>query len=183
MKTSTSTNYRLGQQPLYVELEPERVQETLDFVEAMRLDKVKHGVVDRMFDQNNTSEGINIIGHLGEQAVGQVMGIPVDTTVLTAGDDGSDMKFGDLTIQVKTSTLDKLIFNAKHLFTADIAILVQYIGKDRKTAAETPQFRIWGWVSREDFLKNYYNVDFGYGTRLVFDAAQLNTLKDLVEVA
>jgi hypothetical protein len=179
--TLTSSKYRLSQQPIPVTLTPEEVQQTLDFVEAMRVDKVKHGVVDRMFDTNNTSEGINIIGHLGEMAVGKVLGIPVDMEVRTGGDDGHDMHLGKFSIQVKTSTLDKLIFNAKHLFKSDVAILVQYIGKDRQKAAEDPRFVIWGWIEREVFLKEYYPVDYGHGTRLVYDAIYLHTLDDLVE--
>ena len=168
--------YRLGQQPLAVELDRAEVDETLAFVEAMRVDKVDNQVKDMMFDQKNTSEGINIIGHLGEQAVGKVLDIPVDTEVRTHGDEGWDLEYKGLRIQVKTSTLPKLIFNAPRLFSADIAILAQYVGEDRKNAQETPQFRIWGWVTKDEFLKNYYSENFGYGDRLVLDAHSLHSL-------
>lgn len=178
-----SAKYRLACQPLALTLPEYRVTDTLQFIEAMRIDKVKHGVIDRMFDQKNTSEGINIIGHLGEQAVGEVLEIPVDMTVLTGGDVGHDMFLNETSIQVKTSTLPKLIFNAKHLFKSDVAVLVQYLGNDRQMAEKDPRFQIWGWVSREEFMKNYYTEDFGYGTRLVLDATQLHTLDSLVEEA
>lgn len=168
--------YRLAQQPLSVELNDTEVQETLDFVEAMRVDKVDHKVKDMMFDQKNTSEGINIIGHLGEQAVGKVLDIPVDTEVRTHGDAGWDLEYKGLKIQVKTSTLPKLIFNAPRLFSADIAILAQYVGEDRKNAQATPMFRIWGWTTKKEFLEKYYNENYGYGDRFVLDAHELHAL-------
>lgn len=178
---SSTAKYRLSQQPLPVVLDDAEVQQTLDFVEAMRVDKVAHSVVDRMFDQKNTSEGINIIGHLGEQAVGKVLGLPVDTEIRTGGDAGYDMTITGKTAQIKTSTLPRLIFNAKHLFSAEIAVLVQFTGKNRREADKDPQFTIWGWVEREEFLKNYYNEDFGYGLRLVMDAPYLHPLDSLFE--
>lgn len=183
MQTSDliSGPYKLSRQPLLVTLSDQEVAKTLEFVAEMREDKVKHNVKDRMFDIKNTSEGINIIGHLGEQAVAKVLGIPVDTTVLTGGDAGHDLTLNGTTIQVKTSILPKLIFNAKHLFKSDVAVLVQYIGADNRTAHEDPRFQIWGWVDQEEFFKSYYNEDFGYGRRLVFDAVCLHSLDSLTE--
>jgi hypothetical protein len=159
----------------------ERVQETLDFVKAMRLAKEKHNVEDKMFDINNTSEGINIIGHLGEQAVGQALGIPVDTTVMVGGDDGSDMVLDGMTIQVKTSQLKSLIFNAPWLFKSDIAIMVQFVGADKTRSWEDPQFKIWGYIDRETFLSNHYKKNYGYGERLVMDVPDLNPIENFLE--
>jgi hypothetical protein len=171
--------YRLSQQPLLVTLDDAEVQQTLEFIARMREDKVAHNVVDKMFDINNTSEGINIIGHLGEMAVGKVLNIPVDMEVRTGGDDGNDMYYRGNSVQVKTSTLRALIFNAPHLFKSDIAMLVQFIGADKRKAEADPRFAIWGWVSREEFLANHYNQDYGYGNRLVMDAEYLAPLSDI----
>lgn len=157
----------------------ERVQETLAFIKAMREAKEKHNVTDRMFDKNNTSEGINIIGHLGEQAVGQALGFPVDTTVMVGGDDGSDMTVSGKTIQVKTSQLTSLIFNAPWLFKTDIAIMVQFVGQDKTRSWEDPQFKIWGYIDRETFLANHYKKNYGYGERLVMDAKDLIPIEEL----
>ena len=172
--------YRLSQQPIFVTLDAEDVQQTLDFIKRMREDKVAHNVVDKMFDINNTSEGINIIGHLGEMAVGKVLDIPVDMEVRTGGDDGHDMHYLGNTVQVKTSTLKSLIFNAPHLFKSDLAVLVQFIGADKRKAEEDPRFIIWGWMSREDFLAKHYLHNYGYGDRLVVDFEHLLPL-DMVE--
>jgi hypothetical protein len=163
-----------------VTLTEEEVQLTLDFVKRMREDKVAHRVTDRMFDRNNTSEGINIIGHLGEMAVGRLLDVPVDMEVRTGGDDGNDMFVGETSVQVKTSELRSLIFNAEHLFKSDIAVLAQFIGKDKKESWKDPRFIIWGWVTKDFFLSNYYKHDFGYGVRLVLDATELNPIDSLL---
>jgi hypothetical protein len=173
--------YRLSQQPIPVELSAEEVQQTLDFVAAMREDKTDNAVRDMMFDQGNTSEGINVIGHLGEQAVAKVLGLEADTTVRTHGDVGHDLYMGDTTIQVKTSTLDQLLFNAAHLFKSDVAILAQFKGADKQHAEEDPRFVIWGYVERKDFLDKHYRIDHGYGVRLAMDAGHLSPLEFLVE--
>lgn len=172
--------YRLSQQPIFVTLEDHEVQQTLDFIKRMREDKVAHDVVDKMFDINNTSEGINIIGHLGEMAVGKVLNIPVDMEVRTGGDDGNDMEYLGNTVQVKTSTLKALIFNAPHLFKSDMAILVQFIGEDKRQAEKDPRFVIWGWMSREDFMEKHYAHNYGYGERMVVDSEYMLPL-DMVE--
>jgi hypothetical protein len=175
--------YRLSKQPIEVELDEHEVQRTLEFVEKLQRDKIQHNVTDRMFDRNNTSVGINIIGHLGEAAVAKVLDLTPDTSILTGGDDGHDLTLGSTTIQVKTSELQKLIFNADYLFKSDVAILAQFVGKDKKVSYEDPRFMIWGWVEKDEFLQGYYNQDFGYGTRLVFDAVKLHALDSLVEEA
>lgn len=179
--TLAPVKYRLSQQPIAVDLTPEEVQETLDFVAAMRKDKVSNSVTDMMFDIGNTSEGINVIGHLGEQAVAKVLGIKADTTVLTHGDVGHDLYLGDATIQVKTSTLAMLMFNSAPLFKSDVAILVQFIGEDKKHAEDDPRFRVWGYVERKEFLRDHYKIDHGYGVRLAMDATNLQPLEFLVE--
>jgi hypothetical protein len=175
--------YRLSKQPIEVELTEDEVQKSLDFVENMRRDKVHHNVTDRMFDRKNTSEGINIIGHLGEAAVAKVLGLTPDTSVLTGGDDGNDLTLGSTTIQVKTSVLPSLIFNAPELFKSDVAILAQYTGVDKTRSQEDPKFVVWGWIEREVFLVLHHKKDYGYGTRLVMGASMLHSLDSLVEEA
>lgn len=172
---------KLSMQPIQITVEEDRVQQTLDFVAKMQHDKFAKGVTDRIFDVDNTSDGIHVVGHLGEQAVAQLLDLDIDTTVLTSGDVGHDLVWGGTTIQVKTSELRKLIFNAKHLFSADVAILAQFIGENKAESQNDPQFRIWGWISRKEFIDNYYAVNFGYGTRLVVDGESLHTLDSLAE--
>jgi len=171
--------YNLTQQPIEVTLTPEEVFRSLDFVQTMRQTKT----LEKMFDLNNTSEGINIIGHLGETSVAKVLGINSDTTVLVGGDTGNDLMLGNTAIQVKTSVLPSLIFNSADLFVSDVAVLTQFIGEDKRESHKDPRFHVWGWIEKDIFLRDYYLRNYGYGTRLVLDSIKLHTLDSLVETA
>jgi hypothetical protein len=171
--------YDLSRKPVRVSLSPDEVAQSVAFIQQVRHDKSSHSVRDQMFDQRNTSEGINQIGHLGEMAVGKVLGVPVDMEIRTGGDEGYDLFYEGKTVQVKTSTRSSLIFNAKHLFSADTAILCQYIGTDRQHAELSPHFVLWGWIDRQTFLENYQIKDYGYGDRLVVNLPLLRPLATL----
>jgi hypothetical protein len=149
-----------------VHLSQDEIKSALNFVDAMRSDKVEHSVVDRKFDANNTSWAVNLMGHLGEKAVAKVYDVSVDDRVLTGGDEGYDLVINSKTVQVKTSVTNQLIFNAKHLFSADYAILVQLIG-DRTQPHVDSYFKVWGDISKQKFLDVCFEKDYGYGTRYV----------------
>lgn len=168
--------------PIEVTLTEEEVTEGLDFVRKVRENKEKHGVRDMMFDLNNTSEGINTIGHLGEVAAAKLLGLEVNRDIYVHGDGGLDLELDGTTIQVKTSKLPKMIFNHHLGFSTDIAVLAQYIGEDNRHAEADPRFLIWGWINKEDFMEKQYPYDFGYGTRLVVESIQLNPIESLVKV-
>lgn len=163
-----------------VHLSQEEIQSALDFVEAMRSDKVEHSVTDRKFDAKNTSWAVNLMGHLGEKAVAKVYDVSVDDRVLTGGDDGYDLVINGKTVQVKTSVTNQLIFNAKHLFSADYAILVQLIG-DRTKPHIDSHFKIWGDISKQKFMDVCFEKDYGYGMRYVCTADNLG--RDLNAIA
>lgn len=165
---------------MIVQLTDEQIHQAIQFIDEMRSDKIEKSVIDKKFDQKNTSYAVNLMGYLGEVAVASVLNVDTDSTVRTAGDSGYDLVFNNKTIQVKTSTLPSLIFNALELFTADVAVLVQLIG-DRQNPHIDSQFAILGWISKEEFNKNYYTKDYGYGIRFVIDADKLNT--ELMEIA
>jgi hypothetical protein len=177
------TDYVLSKLPIEVKLNEEEVKKSVNFIRRLQEDKQKHGVTDRMFDRNNTSSGINQVGHLGEVAVGKVLGLPVDYKIRTGGDEGFDLQLNRATIQIKTTSTQtaSLIFNAKHLFSADVAVLVQFVGADKKQSEKDPRFKIWGWCTRSHFMSNYYNHDYGYGMRLVLDSENLWSLNSLLE--
>jgi len=157
-------------------LDKKEIDEALNFVNTMRQDKVQYKVIDRKFDAKNTSWAVNLMGYLGEKAVAKAYQVPVDNRVLTGGDEGHDLVINGKKIQVKTSTLDKLIFNALELFTADYAILVTLIG-DRQQPHINSKFKIWGAISKEDFKQVCYQKDYGYGMRFVCNTEHL-ALKD-----
>lgn len=166
--------------PIEITLTEKEVFEGLEFVRKVRENKEKHGVRDMMFDLNNTSEGINIVGHLGEVAAAKLLDLKVNRDIYVHGDGGMDLELNGVTIQVKTSKLPKMIFNHHLDFSTDIAVLSQYIGKDNRNAQDDPRFAIWGWIDKEGFMEKYYPYNFGYGNRLVVESIQLNPIDDLL---
>lgn len=168
--------------PIEITLTAEEVAEGLAFVRKVRENKEKHGVRDMMFDLNNTSEGINTVGHLGEVAAAKLLGLEVNRDIYVHGDGGLDLELDGTTIQVKTSKLAKMIFNHHLDFSTDIAVLSQYVGKDNRNAQDDPRFLIWGWIDKEGFMEKYYPYDFGYGSRLVVESIQLNPIESLLKV-
>jgi len=155
-----------------ITLDQEEINKALNFVSTMRQDKTEYKVIDRKFDAKNTSWAVNLMGHLGEVAVAKAYQVSVDDRILTGGDEGYDLVINNKKIQVKTSTLNKLIFNALELFTADYAVLVTLIG-DRQQPHINSKFRIWGAISKEDFKQVCYQKDYGYGVRFVCNTEHL----------
>lgn len=165
--------------PVEVTLTQEEAQRSYQFCLSLQKDKQKHKVVDLWYDQNNSSFGVNVMGHLGEVAVSKVLGTPVDYEIRTHGDEGWDTVLDGRTVQIKTSTQESLIFNSKAAFKADIAILVVYLGEDRANSHIDPRFKVVGWVTREDFFQYHYKHDFGHGVRMVMDSFALQTLDEI----
>ena len=161
-------------------LTEDEIMDALRFVHRVRENKKKYEVTDKKFDKNNSSYSVNLMGQLGEMACGRGLGLQVDRTITPSGDNGHDLvtKLGK-NIQVKTSTLPQLIFNAAELFVSDIAVLVQFYG-DKQLPHVDSEFDLVGWVTRESFLANHYLHDYGYGTRLVMDANQLQPIESLI---
>lgn len=158
-----------------VELTPEEIESSLQFVDAMRKDKQEFNVTDKKFDAKNTSWAVNLMGYLGELAAAKVYKTTTDDRVLTGGDAGHDLVINGKTYQVKTTVTKELIFNSKELFTADYAILVTLVG-DRTQPHINSRFIVWGDISRDKFLQLCYEKDFGYGVRYVCE------IDDLVQV-
>jgi hypothetical protein len=158
-----------------IQLTPEEIESSLQFVDAMRQDKKEFNVTDKKFDAKNTSWAVNLMGYLGELAAAKVYNTKTDDRVLTGGDAGHDLVINGKTYQVKTTVTKELIFNSKELFSADYAILVTLIG-DRTQPHINSEFVVWGDISKEKFLQVCYEKDYGYGARYV---CQVN---DLVQV-
>jgi len=163
-----------------IELNEDEIMDALRFVHRVRENKKLYEVTDKKFDRNNSSYSVNLMGQLGELACGKGLGLQVDRTITPSGDNGHDLvtPLGK-NIQVKTSTLPQLIFNAPELFVSDVAVLVQFFG-DKQLPHVDSRFELVGWVTREVFLANHYKHDYGYGTRLVMDANQLQPIEVLI---
>jgi hypothetical protein len=152
----------------------------LRFVHRVRENKKQYEVTDRKFDKNNSSYSVNLMGRLGEIAAARILGLQTDDSIAPSGDNGHDLTTVlGRTVQVKTSTLPQLIFNAPELFVSDVAVLVKFTG-DKQLPHVDSEFDVMGWVTRESFLANHYLHDYGYGVRLVMDANQLQPIEELV---
>ena len=164
-----------------IELTLDETMDALRFIHLVRENKKQYEVVDKKFDKNNSSYSVNLMGQLGEMACGRGLGLQVDRSISPSGDNGHDLSTPlGKNIQVKTSTLDKLIFNAPELFVSDYAVLVQFFG-DKQLPHVDSKFSILGWTTRELFLANHYKHDYGYGIRLVMDADQLQPIEVLID--
>jgi hypothetical protein len=164
-----------------IELNEDEIMDALRFVHRVRENKKQYEVTDKKFDRNNSSYSVNLMGQLGELACGKGLGLQVDRTITPSGDNGHDLVTAlGKNIQVKTSTLPQLIFNAPELFVSDVAVLVQFFG-DKQLPHVDSRFELVGWVTREVFLANHYKHDYGYGTRLVMDANQLQPIEVLID--
>lgn len=164
---------------MIIELTEDEIMDSLRFVHKVRENKKQYEVVDKKFDKNNSSYSVNLMGRMGEVAAAKCLGLQTDNSISPSGDDGHDLHDGmGTSIQVKTSTLRALIFNAPELFISDVAVLVHFVG-DKMLPHVDGQYDVIGWITRQDFLANHYLRDYGYGTRLVIDADKLYPIEEL----
>ena len=135
-----------------VELTEDEIIDSLRFIHRVRINKKEFDVTDRKFDKNNSSYSVNLMGRLGEVACSRVLGLPTDNSIAPSGDNGHDLKsILGKTVQVKTSTLSQLIFNAPELFISDVAVLVKFFG-DKQLPHVDSLFDVIGWTTREKRL-------------------------------
>ncbi len=152
--------------------------DSLRFVHRVREKKKQHEVVDKKFDRNNSSYSVNLMGRLGEVVVAKTLQIPTDDSITAGGDVGYDLvSHLGKRIAVKTSTLDSLIFNKIEDFSADIAILVKFVG-DKQIPHADGKFFILGWIDHQTFVDTFHWHDYGYGNRLVLNASQLKPIEE-----
>jgi hypothetical protein len=113
-------------------------------------------------------------GKLGELAVGDVLGIPIDESVHDGSDGYVDMDFMGKTLQVKSSCLDDVfkVTDAREL-VFDYAILC--------VPVSPATMAICGYVSKQFFLANCYTKDYGYGPRKCLDARSFTPIEQLAD--
>lgn len=128
---------------------------------------------NRKIADTHTDFEVMLAGIMGEFAVGKTLDVAVDSTHHKGGDGGTDLKFRQHSIQVKTSSTDMLIFNQDdRRLTADLCVLTQVVGPCR--------VRIHGWCTRAEFYRDCRQHDFGYGVRDVLDAVHLRPIESLI---
>ncbi|MDC3221861.1 hypothetical protein OAT86_01215 [Planktomarina sp.] len=145
--------------------------------EVMAKDTLKllelQGVSPRLENDKQSRLDANIYGFKAEFAVARLFNLdPPSINVATDG--GVDLWFDDTSIDVKFCNQEygQLIFDSAQVFRSEIAVLV---GK----TSDEDIMRVNGWIKRRDFIKQHNKHDYGFGTRLVMQADQLNSIEKL----
>lgn len=121
----------------------------------------------------------DILGLLGEIAVGEFLGEDINEWASLSGDAGEDLFISNLlSVEVKTGRRRGYRFALSGTdfsdFQADIGILAWKL--------EGKEIGLSGWTTRVHFLKNCEIMDFGFGDRLAIEPENLLDMDLLEEV-
>lgn len=148
--------YDLSKQPIRITLTLEVTQEIVEFAHKVNEFYSNNGPgwkATYRFHVNPILE-TSIMGFLGEEAVAQVLGVPMRRDFFTNGDGGWDNTVNGFNVQIKCGSGKQVIFHELSYFreTADLVIFAEYLG-DRRFPDKNPTFDVWGWCSRKDFMR------------------------------
>lgn len=160
---------------MIIQLDFDTVSFVVSWAHKMHDFKQLNSAQDKWFDKNNTSMNVIIIGKLGEVVAGMELGCAPSFDIYSGGDNGHDLNAWGLSWQVKTSSLPELIFNTKHEFVADAAVLVTHIATKQQVTCD-PRFKILGGISRRKFVKCFVEKNYGYGSRFIVGCNELTAL-------
>jgi hypothetical protein len=149
--------------------------------EERQLNKESRNVQSKRFDPSKSDLQIHLEGMRAEFAAARLLGASLNWELLTGGDKNK----GDLTLSDGRTASVK--FRKKRgwdfalqsanpdEFKEDIGILVYPSDKHFRA------LDIFGWISREDFIKNSKIRDYKYGDRLIVGPAGMNPTASLIE--
>jgi len=120
-------------------------------------------------DYQITREGLT-----GEWAVGQVLGLPVNTENYLGGDPGWDFEYKGLKVDVKTTKAKLLLFQNMDKFVADVAVLVRYYRDDLVEIA--------GVISRDKFEQEHEIRNLGYKDNCVVTDEKLTPIDEFMRM-
>lgn len=108
-------------------------------------------------------DDLDLLGIKAEQAVAKLLSLGY-TAARVGVDDGSDLWFGGMSIDVKATfhQTGKLLFKSLDAFRADCAILVTATDEDDVMS-------VIGGIGRSVFVEMHQVVDFGYGPCCTMD--------------
>lgn len=130
------------------------------------------GVVNQRRD-NRSDDEIDYLGIRAETAVAKAYDLSYTPSALGI-DEGVDMYAGDISIDVKSTfhTDGRLLLKSKEAAKADIFIMV----------SDTPEddvMNLIGWTSRDRFLQDCQETDFGKGVCYTMERHQLYKVSSL----
>jgi hypothetical protein len=184
--------------PIPVALTEKELQSIAALAFARNDKKERRGVKSRKVDTGMGEGEAHYIGLKAELAVSKLLGVGFDKTNTLKGDDGKDIVYRGLRIDVKCSQLD-LKFRPG-TFTADVAILVQPLRKGmhiyagdvvvaeqdenvKKAIFAWANVLVVGWVSRERFEAEHVIRNFGYNDVEFMGAGDLSPMEGLRDYA
>lgn len=140
------------------------VQKMADERQAVKM-AAKVAVRDNSYRGGGNAD-LHFIGLLGEIAVARLVHGIIDLRSYLGGDSGQDMLIHGAKVEVKCLQ-GFLAFKSIGHFVSDIAVLVIHNKSDFSC--------LWvqGWVTKEEFVKNHFTDDFGYGMRPVMQPSAL----------
>lgn len=121
----------------------------------------------------------HLIGLMGECGLCKVLNIPFHVEILFRGDDGTDIRYGGKTIQVKTLSRDYADKN--RLYVDDIEQVKSEILVGAAITGPA-SVRLLGGISKEKFSRIKTVEDFGYGPRHSVMERQLCSIDDMVRL-
>jgi hypothetical protein len=135
------------------------------------------GAVDRLYAKHLDRIENDLLGLLGEAAVAELLGVPMNLTESDCGDGGIyDLTINQQTVQVKTSWHNHggLVFPNRFKCRADVAVLCVTNKKLQGLV------KVVGWVTREEYRANAVDRDLGMGVCAYLDQYSLRPIQSLL---
>lgn len=167
--------------------------------EERNTNKEKHGVKTQSVDKQMSGAEMHYVGLKAERAVAKLLRSSISEENTLEGDDGYDLVYNGLAVDVKYSQLDLKVRPGR--FKADIIILVlplsygahKYRGTifnpktDDRVTKEVFRFRnvlVAGWIDKETFAEKHIMKSFAGNPEVEFMlASDLNPMVSLKEYA
>lgn len=168
-----------------IELSHPQIKRAQDWVIEKHVVKRAAGSVDLFFSERSSDTvSVDLMGRLGEIAAATAFGLDwdraLDWTIVAGGDSGIDLVSHGYRWDVKTTTTAYLAFNGMPAFRADAAILVQLDGAMAEPDRVGRGYDVSRVCSRQRFLRDAEDRDFGYGVRKVIAADKLRRSEEFL---
>lgn len=150
-----------------------------EMINSDKLSKAKSGALkNRRIDLSTDDLTLNRRGLLGEFAVCKFLGVRYEKKITAFGDGGTDLKYMQRSIQVKTNqphfVYPQLIFPTENHFKADLAVLCHNIGG--------PIIRICGFISKQKFLRVMKPKQYKGKWQIMCEEKHLTPIKKIKEM-
>lgn len=160
---------------MLIDLSDTEKQECNNIAKERNDNKIKYHITTHKIAKRKTDEEIELEGVIGEYVVAKYLGISIDKALYRGGDDGKDLKYNDLLLQVKYNNRagGTLYCAADKPFKEIVNILILVVPYDIDV------YRIAGWIRRRDFMEKCHKDNWGYNDVLYVYQYQLRPANEL----